>query len=214
MKLRIVLLAFVFSFAALAEYPILAIQRAHHEIMLPCSNGGTRVRMVYHTTDLGPNPTMINPSSYAEGLIEDQITDKIYFGISSFNDILGVQTLRDKDQKIVGANIYLSFCQYSPLIVEGRKLSDFRTPTWIILNESTGTCFNGDAITLTASLFAAEFGHYPATRVPTSFAPDKVLKACSGNSDITIQDGPRQNGQEIPSSNPVVSDNSNHAISR
>ncbi|MBI2522202.1 MAG: hypothetical protein HYV97_17415 [Bdellovibrio sp.] len=219
MKLAILLLVSTFSFAALAENIVVSAELVKFESMLACKDGGTRIRKVYHTTNFGPTQegqsfTIMAPSAYDEGAIENEMTDNIYFGSSSFHDILGVQTLRDKDQKIIGANIYLSFCQFSPLIVEGRQLSNFQTPTGIILTKSISTCTNGDAITLTATLVAAQFENYPSTAVQTSFAPNEVLRTCNGNNDIAVTDGARPSGEESPSVDPIMNANHDSATSR
>jgi len=221
MKLIILWICFLLSFAALAESPLMGALLMRYETELICKDGTPRIRKVYHTTNLGivsdvQNPSLLSPNSYEEGAIESQNTGNLYFGSSAFNDILVVQPVRDEKQKIVGANIYLSFCQFNPLIHSDRPLSNFQTPTGMVLTENYSACPHGNVIALTATLSAAQFENYPATSVVTDFAGSNsnMLRICNGYFDTAISDKSRQNGAEIPNVQPIANENPGNATPR
>ncbi|HAZ14071.1 MAG: hypothetical protein A2X86_14270 [Bdellovibrionales bacterium GWA2_49_15] len=139
----------------------------------PCTQGGQRIPEIQLSTAgaaPGGNTTLIS-GPYNPGSIPGPVTT-VFVGKSAFNDVMVVTMIANGTQ-VLGYNITVSMCSFIsnnvPLIIPGRPLSNFMTPSGLVLSLNT-TCGIGSAIG-NVVMMAAAYQNYPQTQVQTIFAP-------------------------------------------
>jgi hypothetical protein len=100
----------------------------------------------------------INGSFQSGFLMSGKIT-KIYAGHSAYNDLLFVTEVRNEDNKLLGHNVTVSFCEvknpykeFPNLVSNDRQLTDFQAPYGITTIENE--CGVGNIIAIYTSLIS------------------------------------------------------------
>jgi len=136
---------------------------------ISCRNGVSRVSDIAFTATGGSftgNSYKLT-GTFSPGSINGNISNN-YVGTNVLGDIIIVQKMIN-GSNVVGYNVILSLCEYNPLIVSGRSLSNFRT-TGIVLNDDV-KCGYGSISSAYTELDAAQYQYYQTAVVKTTFSP-------------------------------------------
>lgn len=149
----------------------------------PCHQG-VRVKKLQLSTDnwaSGNYSETVLTGPFSMGLLQGAV-ESTYFGVSGFNDLMIVHKLVN-DNQITGFNVILSMCEYPPIIVSNRDLSDFTANDGIVIDQDN-SCSYSNATATDTTLFAAETEELKEFPVVTTFSKVNCNKSHDTGSSI------------------------------
>jgi len=135
----------------------------------PCQNSQPRLAdMNYSITSSTNNMnTSVLSGQFNPSPISGPVA-AVYAGKSSFNDLIIVTKIANGSQ-VVGYNVTLSMCQYNPLLIPGRPLSNFQAPFGIVLDQDTNCGLGSVDSAQRTVMVAGQYQNYPQATVETTF---------------------------------------------
>ena len=132
----------------------------------PCSMGNRMSNMQYTTTEyqLYGNTLYAN---FAPGVNSSGQSMSKYVGFSKFNDIMVLEKVGN-GSSVTGYNVTLSFCEQSPLLVQGRNYTNFNTPNGITISDNLN-CSYGSILSSLTYLYGDYYNGAEAINIDTVF---------------------------------------------
>lgn len=92
---------------------------------------------------------------FQQGLMGGNVSG-LYVGVSTFGDVMLVSKIGSGSQ-VQGYSVTLSMCTFSPLVMEGRALSNFQAPSGIILGSDNYCGFGAVDAAMNTLMIAQPF---------------------------------------------------------
>ena len=139
---------------------------ATFQSLYPCSMGNRMSDMKFTTTEYQLYGSTIY-GTFAPGVNSSGQPMSKYVGFSNFNDIMILEKLGN-GSNVTGYNVTLSFCEQSPLLVQGRNYSNFYAPNGITISDNLN-CSYGSILSSLTYIYADYYNGAEARNVDTVF---------------------------------------------
>jgi len=144
----------------------------------PCSTGARLPELQFSSQGAMNNGnTSLVSGPFNQGFIGGPVS-ATFLGMSNFKDVMIVTKIANGTQ-VLGYNITISFCQFSPLLIPGRPLSGFSAPMGIVLDQDTN-CGIGSVDYAEVIMIAGQYQMYPQAQVATTFTKSAACGSFGG----------------------------------